>query len=607
MFEAWAASQTLTVTGHATAQTNYPVKVDVTWASGMKSNFDDLRFSDAAGTTALKFWRESTYVSGTSARFWVVIPSLPASGSSTTIKQFWGNSAASYAGEPYGANGVFLTYDGGNAPAPTRPATPYMTPPGLGAAWYDSYFFFLDWVRYFDGRIYRDGSGYAYGVFNGSNQARRATIDGTPPYDGNDGPGDDTPGLVRTLDFNSLEVVSTSGPIICWGSNNYPSSWDPTSGTTWDGRVLQSSRIFYDDAGITNGGTPQFVQFFDGDAGPARVIEAYRQGVATCPTLTGTWTKRETGNPSGQKWTFAHSYLNDNIHDDSVAYMGGIVYDPDDPNPNKRWKNFYTGQCYGRGWGIMSASAPNWYGPWTRTQSTWLLKPRPSDGSYDGILENVWMLRGILYMTYLSLGVDTDGAGRRVWSVNLLVSSDRGATWTDRGMIFRQSTDPSAWDYARVLDSGTIWDPVSGKWTLTYTGSAVGNGAYGDVTTYVPPLSIGVAKWDAVPAFLSSEPTVSAAYVAPLTIVGATGWSQAGAALTVVAGGGSTDTQADVYSASGGALRFSGAHASRFRASLDGTSWATSVTLPAGGSSIYLRVTPQVGDTVLSASVGVPN
>lgn len=94
----------------------------------------------------------------------------------------------------------------------------------------------------------------------------------------------------------------------------------------------------------------------------------------------------------------------------------------------------------------------------------------------------------------------------------------------------------------------------------------------------------------------------------PLTIVGATGWTQASTALTVNgAVGVRTSTQATVYSTTGGIVVFSGTHAGRFSASLDGTSWSSSITVPSGSTTIYLSCLPQSGDMTLSASVGVPS
>src|SRR4051812_31737316 len=57
---AWTGRQPITVTGSSVgAQTNYQVKLTVPYVSGMKSDFSDLRFTDADGTTLLNYWIES--------------------------------------------------------------------------------------------------------------------------------------------------------------------------------------------------------------------------------------------------------------------------------------------------------------------------------------------------------------------------------------------------------------------------------------------------------------------------------------------------------------------------------------------------------------------
>ena len=71
--------------------------------------------------------------------------------------------------------------------------------------------------------------------------------------------------------------------------------------------------------------------------------------------------------------------------------------------------------------------------------------------------------------------------------------------------------------------------------------------------------------------------------------------------------GSPTSVQATVVSQNGGTLVFDGVHASRFNASLDGATWASTIAIPAGTTAIYLRFTPQSGDTTVTARVGVPS
>lgn len=602
MYEAWAQYGGLLITGHASAQTNYPVRVNVTWSAEMQSNFDDLRFTNAAGDTALVFWR-ARYVSGVSAVFYVVVPSLPASGSSVSIRRYSGNAAASYAGAARGANGIFLSYDGASNSALPHATGAHVISKGSSGAWDDSYIASDGgFVKNLDGSLYVDGDGYSWATYNGANQARRATIDTSSPYDGDNAPGDDCPGFFKFLASdpeNTVTKVSTTDPFLKWGSG----TWAPNSGTIWDGRVVQQGHIFYDGAGVlTTAGT--FICFYDGDAGPANVAEAYRQGIATATSLTGTWTKKSTGNPSGQAWTFAHSYLNSGSNDDMIAYAGGFVYDPDDTDSNKRWKQWYTGHT-GSKWGIMYATSPTYYGPWTRYQPTYVWQPRPSDGGWNGWVDWAMKVRGVYYVGFIVLGSDTDSDGRRKHAFYVGRSED-GVNWTLDGEYFKRSTTSGDWDYGRIQGADVVYNHVTGKWMQHYTASDIGNGAYGDTPAYVPPLKIAVTQWTGTPAFLSTEPTVTASGGVLTIDPTSTTWTQVGAAITVGAASGSrTSVSAVASSGSGGLVRFAGTHASRFSVSLDNVTFTASVTIPAGTTTIYLGVTPQAGDGALTARVGV--
>lgn len=84
-------------------------------------------------------------------------------------------------------------------------------------------------------------------------------------------------------------------------------------------------------------------------------------------------------------------------------------------------------------------------------------------------------------------------------------------------------------------------------------------------------------------------------------------WSQSGSVITLTNAPTPSVASASAYSPSGGVIRFMGTHADRFAASLDGVTYATTITISAGTSSIFLRVTPQPGDSVISASVGIPS
>ena len=106
----------------------------------------------------------------------------------------------------------------------------------------------------------------------------------------------------------------------------------------------------------------------------------------------------------------------------------------------------------------------------------------------------------------------------------------------------------------------------------------------------------------------AGKSVVTLADRSPLTIGASSTWSQSGTSITVndTAVGVRSTVAGTVYSPSGGRLVFGGTHGSRFEASLDGSTWASTVVIPSGTSTIYLGATRQAGDPSLSARVGVP-
>jgi len=90
----WTKRKRVAVTNSdASSYTNVAVKVPVTYASAMQTNFADLRFTASDGVTPLSFWRE-TYNASSDAVVWVKVPTLSASGD-TSIFMYYGNGLAS--------------------------------------------------------------------------------------------------------------------------------------------------------------------------------------------------------------------------------------------------------------------------------------------------------------------------------------------------------------------------------------------------------------------------------------------------------------------------------------------------------------------------------
>ena len=469
----WTRRVPIVVTGHRSALTNYPVKVTLTYDADMQADFDDVRFTSSDGTTALTYWLDH-YTASTSAVFWVVMPTTPGNGLTSTIFAYYGNGAASYGGTTYGASAVFSNYDGGSVSAIPNAAT-YSLQVGSSGAWDDSYIFNSRFVRNLDGSLYKDGSGYAYILYIGSNAANRATAGGV---------GDDRPGFYKTQDFSTFTKLTTSAPALNWDAG----TWHPTDGAYWNGRVVQPFAVIWDGS--------QFIMFTDGDRGPAHVVEDYTQGVYTASSITGTWTQ-DAGNP-----TFQSGHAQASGYNDSIAYGGDVLYDPDEPDSDKRWKTWYTGLNVDTfQWGVMYATAPAYNGPWTRHSTSYIFQPLVGfldGGIYGGGVDRVFKLRGIYYMLYERYGTPS-------WTTYLAMSTD-GINWTTKGSIFTKG-GTGAWDSAREYWTEVGYDPAADVWRLMYTGSNGGTVYSGG--TDVPDLKIGSTSWPATRPPQADDPTTS--------------------------------------------------------------------------------------------------
>jgi hypothetical protein len=91
----WTKRAPITInnTANGSTLTDYQAQVTVPYDSDMQANFNDIRFTDSDGTTAINFWVASSTAS-VSAVAWVKVPSIPAS-SNKTIYLYYGNSGVS--------------------------------------------------------------------------------------------------------------------------------------------------------------------------------------------------------------------------------------------------------------------------------------------------------------------------------------------------------------------------------------------------------------------------------------------------------------------------------------------------------------------------------
>lgn len=103
----WENRVPITITENTgSALTNYQVRIDLNFLSGMNADFSDIRFTTSDGQTLIDFWIEN-FTTSTDALVWVEIPNLPAN-SDTDIYLYYSNTVATSASN--GTN-TFVFFD----------------------------------------------------------------------------------------------------------------------------------------------------------------------------------------------------------------------------------------------------------------------------------------------------------------------------------------------------------------------------------------------------------------------------------------------------------------------------------------------------------------
>lgn len=135
--EGWTRRKRIPVTN--TSSTLYPGytlrRISVAYDSDMKTDFSDIRFTDRDGRTFLCYDRDS-YITGTSAVFNVLVPNL-GNGEARTIYLYYGNSGASYAGNPFNLYEYYDDFEDGKYTGRSSPYvnwTPYVGTLGIESA-----------------------------------------------------------------------------------------------------------------------------------------------------------------------------------------------------------------------------------------------------------------------------------------------------------------------------------------------------------------------------------------------------------------------------------------------------------------------------------------
>jgi len=116
----WLKRKTVTLTGGSDgAQTDYQVKLTVTWDSDMQADFLDLRFTKADNVTLLDCWMED-YTASTSATVWIKTDT-PANTIESIIYMYYGNSGVSSAWDISATMVYGDDFEGGNLNKWTKP------------------------------------------------------------------------------------------------------------------------------------------------------------------------------------------------------------------------------------------------------------------------------------------------------------------------------------------------------------------------------------------------------------------------------------------------------------------------------------------------------
>lgn len=188
--------------------------------------------------------------------------------------------------------------------------------------------------------------------------------------------------------------------------------------------------------------------------------------------------------------------------------------------------------------------------------------------------------------------------------------------------VWRASNDDAvSWTSERNLDTGGLTSGDSGTGVYSYGGWVeLSNG--GLLHVYCNDSIPATAREARLSVVSESVPaagygnTVSAGYgdaaaysPPPATLAvdpASTAWEQIDTSIIVRVTSDPSTVEATVYSPAGGLVRFRGTDADLFAVSLDGTTWASAIDVPAGDSTIHLRVTPVTPGTTLTADVGVP-
>lgn len=429
---------------------------------------------------------------------------------------------------------------------------------GASGAWDDEWVYGAVPFRKADGTLWRDSSGNLRALYIGTGNI---TSPGTT---------EDQTGLLVGATLASL-AKHPSNPVLPFGSGTYnDGAWDDTDCQI--GAVIESP--------VTPG---LLFAFYCGNSVPGPASDNVRLGLASSTDEGVTWTKYASNPILSQGGSGSADELD-------LYTAGGVRYD----STLGEWQWYYIGHNAS---GVLrtmlatrAASSP--LGTWTKQAALTGISPEGSGGAtYSPGITQVWKEGS----TYHAIADDWYNLNQ-AWHYD----SPDGRAWTKGSQVLAVGTG-GAWDDSRCYYP-VVCEESPGTLTLIYTGA-----------TSTPVYGIGVV---ALPGVTGYGNTVSSGYgdaelyvpAATLTIDPASGaWEQIDTQIIVrVTADAPATVTAVVTSTDGGLVRYRGADADLFEVSLDGEDWNSTADVPAGETTVHLRVIPEAAGTTLSAEIGVP-
>lgn len=443
-----------------------------------------------------------------------------------------------------------------------------------------------------DGATWQAATSFHCGVFNavgeeaGISNVRRGNLNGAHP--------DRLHAAVSISQWYKDATYGTGGARACLASEvNYPTAagnmivYEPYYGySDDDGDTWTTEAVPYSGAA---GAAMDVNELSNGDV----IVTWYGNGTAITPPYTGktvppayypdslcsrrdhttgTWSIVGTIGTNAGYGGAVDEAIHDVIHDGTTyGKIVGIVTAPDPGGVTNKLKIVSTDG--GSTWTV---------GPVVTTAVNTARFTFTKDG--DGILS-------YFKSSYAGPAYRVTQDGGATFSAEVTLHTSSGDRWVTPVPYGRSGVSPNVmmfWAGGSSDFTGTAYArPLSrGSDVLISETPAAG---YGNTVSS----GYGTATAEGVPGSLLVLPSSSA-------------WEQVGTSIFVRTTNAASSVLATVTGSSGGLLRFQGANADLFDASLDGTTWASMVDIPVGNSTVYLRVTPVTPGSTLAAQVGVP-